>query len=230
MKMKKYAWLVALLAIFAIGFVGFAGCGGETLKIDDIPEGPGVDPDPDPDPDPDGPTKVKVKVLKYTQAASWSGFDFLDSYYNFDEGFVITASGQVLEWEHNGGQYPAGLVFGLAPGGWNDDNFEVDFEEDLDEEGFFEFDWELEDDVVGGGTGGAPDGIRITGNNVNADTVIVLFFEIVIEDDTGKVVFDLAEALKAKDLGTIDLGAGAFPGVQNAGPAVFEVVEVEIEI
>jgi hypothetical protein len=222
--MKKV--LLALLVILTASIIIFAvGCdsNGPPTPIAKEPgpttPGPTTPGPTTPGPTTPGPTAppVVVNVLEITYAQNWSGLDLLDSYFHFAEDDVIEAKGEITavagttpEFVFNGkaGAWgPVKQLTGIAAGS------EFDFEQ------------ALTDTDITNIAAGSPAGIRIQGNNVTADTLVVVFEQIKVTRGS-TVLLDLAEHLQTFNVDDDNMGLilpGSM-GFQGAGGITVKVI------
>jgi len=205
--------LTAIMLVFAV-----AGCnsnGAPTTVNDKLQPGPGPGGEEGGD---EGGEEVVVKVLEVTYGENWSGIDLMDTFFHFAADDNITAKGKIVAVA---GATPE-FVFNDKPGDWGTPVFQ---KTSIAAGAEWEFDKPLTAGMIANIADGSPAAIRIAGNNVTANSLIVVFEQIKVTRGAD-VLLDLAEHLQtfeidASDMNTILPGAKGF---QKAGNVTVKVI------
>jgi hypothetical protein len=202
--MKKKWWIlpVALLAVFGLLFVGCGGgSGGDDDDDDDDVVGGGD----------------AVNVVEFTLSQDWSGIDLQDSKFEFAEGDKISGKGKVTA----GTPADAEFVFNDKPGAWGTPLYQLTSAPGKD----WSFDKTLTATMVANIALGSPKGIRISGNNCDADSFKFTIEELKIERGT-TVLLDLGPHLQTFNVGDSNMGliVPGSMGFQNAGTVTAKII------
>jgi len=167
------------------------------------------------------PSGDAVNVVQITFDQSWSGIDLLNSFFSFAEGDLITAKGTIIA--ATGGDdttdgSKAEFVFNDKPGAWGVPLYQKTGAK-------AGVDWEFTDTAltatmianIASPGSGSPSGIRIAGNNVKAQTLIITIEQIKITRGS-TVLVDLATHLQTLDIDDANIGL-ILPGTMGFQPA-----------
>ena len=215
---RKFVLIAALVAALAVVFIGCpypTNGGGESTSGNNS----GIIGD-NKDDNKDGQiTPPLVRSVEVTFSQAWSGFDLLDSFFNFEEGDIIEAKGKIIAV---GGASPE-FVFNDKPGDWGAPLFQ---KTGITAGTEWNFNKPLTAGMITNIAAGSPKAIRIQGNNVTASTLKVSFQQIKITRGS-EVKLDLAAHLETLSVGNSDIGQilpGA-KGFQKAGNVTAKVIE-----
>jgi len=197
--------LTAIMLVFAV-----VGCNsnGAPTTVRNPGTGEGGD---------EGETPV-VKVLEVAFEEDWAGIDLLDSVFSFADGDKIEANGKIIAVAGGAPEF----IFNDKPGDWGEPFYQLSGITAGSE-------WSVDKSVnaanVTNIAGGSPNAIRIGGNNVTANSLVVVIEQIKVSRGT-TVLVDLAEDLQAFDIDDADINLilpGA-KGFQKAGGVTVKVV------